>query len=131
MENQPLDAIAPTPISEVPSEYIVSKGDTLSEIAARGGLDLDRLIDFNNLKNSNIFVGQKIRFPSDGYEISNETESESDMPSEYTVSRGDTLSEIAVKQSEWLFFMLFNTPTTLAAQKPYISANRKITISRS
>ena len=96
VENQPIDAIAPIPVSEVPSEYIVSKGDTLSEIAARGGVDLDRLIDFNNLKNSNIFVGQKIRFPSDGYEISNETESDSDMPSEYTVSRGDTLSEIAV-----------------------------------
>ncbi len=96
VENQPLDAIAPTPVSEVPSEYIVSKGDTLSEIAARGGLDLDRLIEVNNLKNSNIFVGQKIRFPSDGYEISNETESKSEMPSEYTVSRGDTLSEIAV-----------------------------------
>ena len=92
LENQPLDAIAPIPVSEVPSEYIVSKGDTLSEIAARGEVDLDRLIDFNNLKNSNIFVGQKIRFPSDGYEI----ESASDMPSEYTVSRGDTLSEIAV-----------------------------------
>ena len=74
------------------SEYIVSKGDTLSEIAARGGVDLDRLMDFNNLKNSNIFVGQKIRFPSAGYEI----ESVSDVPSEYTVSRGDTLSEIAV-----------------------------------
>ena len=96
LENQPLDAIAPIPVSEVPSEYIVSKGDTLSEIAARGGVDLDRLMDFNNLKNSNIFVGQKIRFPSDGYEISNETESKSAMPSEYTVSRGDTLSEIAV-----------------------------------
>ena len=96
VENQPIDAIAPIPVSEVPSEYIVSKGDTLSEIAARGGVDLDRLIDFNNLKNSNIFVGQKIRFPSDGYEISNETESKSEMPSEYTVSRGDTLSEIAV-----------------------------------
>ena len=66
LENQPLDAIAPIPVSEVPSEYIVSKGDTLSEIAARGGVDLDRLIDFNNLKNSNIFVGQKIRFPSEG-----------------------------------------------------------------
>ncbi|GIR40780.1 MAG: hypothetical protein CM15mP51_15600 [Porticoccaceae bacterium] len=92
VENQPLDAIAPIPVSEVPSEYIVSKGDTLSEIAARGEVDLDRLIDFNNLKNSNIFVGQKIRFPSEGYEI----ESASDMPSEYTVSRGDTLSEIAV-----------------------------------
>ena len=92
VENQPLDAISPTPVSEVPSEYIVLKGDTLSEIAARGGVDLDRLIDFNNLKNSNIFVGQKIRFPSNGYEI----ESASDMPSEYTVSRGDTLSEIAV-----------------------------------
>ena len=96
VENQPIDAIAPIPVSEVPSEYIVSKGDTLSEIAARGGVDLDRLMDFNNLKNSNIFVGQKIRFPSDGYEISNETESKSEMPSEYTVSRGDTLSEIAV-----------------------------------
>ena len=92
VENQPIDAIAPKPVSEVPSEYIVSKGDTLSEIAARGGVDLDRLIEFNNLKNSNIFVGQKIRFPSAGYEI----ESVSDVPSEYTVSRGDTLSEIAV-----------------------------------
>ena len=92
VENQPIDAIAPIPVLEVPSEYIVLKGDTLSEIAARGEVDLDRLIDFNNLKNSNIFVGQKIRFPSEGYEI----ESASDMPSEYTVSRGDTLSEIAV-----------------------------------
>ena len=96
VENQPVDAIAPIPVSEVPSEYIVLKGDTLSEIAVRGGVDLDRLIDFNNLKNSNIFVGQKIRFPSHGYQISDERESESDMPSEYTVSRGDTLSEIAV-----------------------------------
>ena len=86
MENQPIDAIAPIPVSEVPSEYIVSKGDTLSEIAARGGEDLDRLMDFNNLKNSNIFVGQKIRFPVGDYEIPNEI---------YIIKKGDTLSEIA------------------------------------
>ena len=46
----------------MPSEYTVSRGDTLSEIAVSNGFKLNDLIAFNNLQNSNIFVGQKLGF---------------------------------------------------------------------
>ena len=46
----------------MPSEYTVSRGDTLSEIAVSNGFKLNDLIGFNNLQNSNIFVGQKLGF---------------------------------------------------------------------
>ena len=70
----------------MPSEYTVSRGDTLSEIAVSNGFKLNDLIAFNNLQNSNIFVGQKIRFPVGDYEIPHEI---------YIIKKGDTLSEIA------------------------------------
>jgi LysM repeat protein len=64
-------------------EYIVKRGDTLTEIAVKTGQNLQELLQKNRqIKNPNrIYVGQRIEIGK---------------PSNiYTVKRGDTLSEIA------------------------------------
>lgn len=44
--------------------YIVQEGDTLSDIAQRYGVDLDKLIEVNNLQDPNrLSVGQKLWIP--------------------------------------------------------------------
>ena len=69
-------------------DYTVKPGDTLSEIAARRGFTLDEILRRNiEIKNRDkIRVGQHIKLPiaADKIQIVN-----------YTVKRGDTLSEIA------------------------------------
>jgi LysM repeat protein len=68
--------------------YIVQKGDTLSEIAARYNTTVKELQQLNGIKDPNkIFVGQKIKIK--GATSSN--------PAYYTVKPGDTLSKIAEK----------------------------------
>lgn len=64
-------------------EYIVKRGDTLTEIAVKTGQNLQELIKENSqIKNPNkIYVGQHIK-------VGGQTQS-------YTVRRGDTLNEIA------------------------------------
>jgi len=64
-------------------EYIVKRGDTLTEIAVKTGQNLQELLKKNpQIKNPNrIYVGQHI-------EIGKQTNT-------YTVKKGDTLSEIA------------------------------------
>ncbi|HEV8158402.1 MAG TPA: LysM peptidoglycan-binding domain-containing protein, partial [Pyrinomonadaceae bacterium] len=64
-------------------EYTVRRGDTLTEIAAKTGQNLQELLQKNRqIKNPNkIYVGQKI-------EVGNRS-------TDYTVKAGDTLSEIA------------------------------------
>lgn len=44
-------------------KYTVARGDTLSAIALRNGVSVSRLIAYNNLKNSNIQVGQVLLIP--------------------------------------------------------------------
>ncbi len=64
--------------------YVVQEGDTLSYIAVKNNLDVDRLTEINNLRDSNhIIKGQVIMLPGTA------------IP--YQVCRGDTLGSIAMR----------------------------------
>ncbi len=96
-----------------PSEYIVKKGDTLYVLAKTFGVPVERIKKYNNLKNSNLRVGQRLVLNTSGAsaaasetvreEPAEETVSvteitETDKYSrEYTVRRGDTLGHLALK----------------------------------
>ena len=69
-----------------PREYVVRKGDTLSEIAVRFDVGVGLLRQLNRLKDSRIVPGQKLRLrPSKQDEAV------------HIVRRGETLSEIAAR----------------------------------
>ena len=57
----------PTILRSAVSEYTytVRKGDTLSHIAQKQGVTLKQLKSYNGLKKDLIFVGQKLKIPSD------------------------------------------------------------------
>jgi LysM repeat protein len=80
--------LAPSLLSPLPARasedavHVVAAGETLSEIAARYGLDPAELAAANGVEDPDlIVVGQKLRIPG--------------RPAEYEVVAGDTLSEIA------------------------------------
>lgn len=63
--------------------YVVQYGDTLSQIALEYGTTVENLAAINNIQNVNlIYVGQIIKIPSSGYDMSHRL---------YVVRRGDTL----------------------------------------
>ena len=73
-----------------PQNYRVKKGDTLSEIARTHGLSVAHLKKLNGLENDTINPDQALQLrtlPGDSQE--------DDEPRQYTVKKGDTLSEIA------------------------------------
>jgi len=72
-----------------PSTYVVSRGDTLSEIADRFGVSVGSLKAANNLSSNTIRLGQELTIP-------NGMISTLDISFvEHTIARGETLSEIA------------------------------------
>ena len=79
--------------------YTVRRGDTLSEIADRFGLDPEDLMRLNGLSNSNfVWVGQQLRLSArvEATSVSVDETERSDIAEEiYVVQVGDTLSEIA------------------------------------
>lgn len=80
--------------NSTPQTYTVQSGDTLSGIAARFGVTVQELCDWNNISNPNyIYVGEVLKL-SGGSTSSN---SSSSNPTTYTVQSGDTLSGIAQK----------------------------------
>ncbi len=65
MTETPASTITPIP-SETPSgpfTYKVQEGDVLFQIAEKFGLDLNYLIEYNKLTDTNIFAGQEIIIP--------------------------------------------------------------------
>jgi len=71
--------------------YIVRRGDTLSEIALKFGTTISNLVRLNNIQNPNlIFIGQRLIITGSSANVNNNTVS-------YIVRRGDTLSEIALR----------------------------------
>ena len=76
------------PDNETPTEYItykIKKGDTLSEIAQEYGTTVSTLARINNIKDvDKIYAGNTLKIPTNNSSYI-----------EYTIKRGDTLSQIA------------------------------------
>lgn len=56
----PTPTLTPTPEPQV---YVVQSGDTLSTIAQRFGVTVERLREYNGLSGNNLSVGQQILIP--------------------------------------------------------------------
>ena len=72
--------------------YTVVKGDNLYNLASRYNITVKDIMDLNNLKSSNLSIGQKLRIP-EKYNNANS------LPNyiNYIVKKGDNLSSIAKK----------------------------------
>ena len=70
----------------VPGSYTVKRGDSLSVIAQRFGVSLSDLKSSNGLQSNTIHVGQVLTIGGISLE-----------PAQHTISRGETLSEIATQ----------------------------------
>lgn len=70
--------------------YTVKKGDSLYSIAKRYDTKVDNITKLNNLKNTNLSIGQKLIIPENG-------ESTTQLPTyiNYIVKKGDNLYSIA------------------------------------
>jgi len=64
IENPPPNTTLSTSHSHSPTAYTIRRGDTLSEIARRKGVDIGELRKINGLNNDVIRVGQRLRIPS-------------------------------------------------------------------
>ena len=85
----------------VPAEYTIARGDTISSIAGRHGLDTYEVLKLNNLQpNTIIYPGQKIKLSGSGSApaaapAAPAPAAPSTSGATYTVKAGDTLSAIA------------------------------------
>ena len=72
--------------------YIVKKGDTLYKIALRYNTTVNKIMDLNGLKSTNLSIGQALRIPE-----MYTKEEDLYLPSfiNYTVKKGDTLYSIS------------------------------------
>lgn len=78
--------------------YTVKPGETLSEIAARYGVSVERLVKLNGLKDANsLQMGSKLVVPGNGAGGASgaSSGSKSGGGGRYTVKEGDTLSELS------------------------------------
>jgi len=117
--------------AEGPAEtYTVKRGDTLSGLSRRFGVDVNALREANGLSGSTIYVGQELAIPGNGREAGTgagataataETAgNRGDIPEgarTYTVRQGDTLGAIArrnnVRISDLMNWNNINDPTRL------------------
>ncbi|MGJ8688950.1 MAG: N-acetylmuramoyl-L-alanine amidase [Gammaproteobacteria bacterium] len=70
-------------------DYVVQRGDSLSEIAQRFGVSMNQLRAENTLKNDVVRIGQKLNIPGMMSPIA------AQLPQEHKIARGETLSGIA------------------------------------
>jgi membrane-bound lytic murein transglycosylase D len=84
-----------TPPAEVRIVHVVRRGDTLTELATRYKVPVSNIRGWNNLSGSRINVGQRLTIYTDGRSAPAAASTESKEPVQYTVKRGDTLSQIA------------------------------------
>ncbi|MCL4128762.1 UNVERIFIED_CONTAM: hypothetical protein GTU68_060190 [Idotea baltica] len=71
-----------------PAIHTVRRGDSLSEISAQYNVTISSIKRLNNLTKDTVYLGQKINIPGGA-------SASPLVPRKHTVSRGDTLSEIA------------------------------------
>lgn len=76
--------------------YTVKSGDSLYSIARKYGTTVDKIVSLNNLKTTNLSIGQVLRIPE-----TYTKEEDMTIPNyiNYTVQKGDTLYSIARKNN--------------------------------
>ncbi|WP_427132630.1 LysM peptidoglycan-binding domain-containing protein [Pseudarthrobacter sp. S9] len=89
-------------LAPAPAEYTIARGDTISAIAGRFGLDTYAVLKLNNLQaNTIIFPGQTIKLtgsaPAPASQPAAPVVESATGGSVYTVKSGDTLSAIAAR----------------------------------
>jgi lipoprotein-anchoring transpeptidase ErfK/SrfK len=79
--------------------YVVQRGDTLANIAARLGVSMSALAGMNGILNANlIYVGQVLVLPGESASLSVDANwAAESLGSVYVIRRGDTLSGIAAR----------------------------------
>lgn len=82
------------PLTDV--TYVVSAGDSLSQIASRFDTTVDAIMERNGLTSFDIFIGQQLLIPQ-GDEESEPGGPNSDDPDVYVVRAGDTAASIAAR----------------------------------
>jgi LysM repeat protein len=86
VEVQPPDAPQATRGVKVPVRHVVEKGDTLTHIARRNGLDLDALVKLNGIDpDAPIHPGDELRV----------SDKRARRPKLYVVKQGDTFAKVA------------------------------------
>lgn len=98
MEPEP-EKPAPKPASAKAKKqetiYVVKRGDNLSKIAKKYGLDANLLKEVNNIRNvKGLQVGQKLKIPASGTKQTYASLQGAEMIT-HTIQRGETLSVIA------------------------------------
>jgi LysM repeat protein len=84
------------PLPGLAGEVVVKPGETLSEIAERYGVSVQRLMQLNGLKDAkDLWAGSRIQVPGAGSASPGRTGSSSSGAGNYPVKPGETLSEIA------------------------------------
>ena len=81
-------------------KYVVKRGDSLWNIANRYGTNTKRIQELNNLKNTNLYVGQKLKIEC------GKKNSRAEVFKSYRVKKGDTLFKIARKNNISLHLLL-------------------------
>ncbi len=110
----------------VPIEYMIARGDTLSQIAFKNHISLRELLTLNpQIKNPNrIYKGQRIII---GYtEVTESEAQEKGSVMYFTVQRGDSLSRIA-RKNRITFMQLIRLNPEIIKQR-YIYPGQKIRI---
>ncbi|TQI78411.1 N-acetylmuramoyl-L-alanine amidase [Serratia fonticola] len=118
VENRPLDVAAavnsttqdlrqPEPVSRPASNsanvsktqiHVVKRAETLSGIADSYGTSMATLRDLNKLKKDGVWVGQRLKVPAGKTAaVPVQAKAKSAKPTKHKVTRGDTLSSIAVR----------------------------------
>ncbi len=78
-------------------EHRIRSGESLSSIAAKYGVTIEQLKEWNNLKSNNIYKGKKLIVYTGNYKNVVNNLSTDISSTKYKVRRGETLSEIAKK----------------------------------
>lgn len=81
--------------------YRVKSGDFLGKIANQYGVSINNIKNWNNLRNNNLRIGQRLKIYPKGQKMNTTQVAQSSSPNrsntEYTVKRGDSLWSIAQK----------------------------------